>query len=156
MYAYSLTGLTGRRKNAERTAVIPFFVVEVNRYTVIVIALSAGAGALVAAAVAGILALVGVFTFWVVLPIPVLFGFAGYFLFDTTARTGLQLRRANALRDKHLARLDTNTVLVCDRPLEPAQLGTLIPGFITTTPTPVTPVLGVAVRHRQGGASINE
>lgn len=92
---YSLTPLTGRRRNENRRMVVA--TVEIKRRTFLV----AGASLLASAPVTGLLAmLVGV---WAII-VPLLFIGAGLWLWDSRQRKGLKLLNYQAILDTRRAR----------------------------------------------------
>jgi len=104
---YTLTDLTGRKKNIGRTMIVSG--IEVRRNTIIV------------ASVSLIISLVPTFVvFWfvgvyAVVFVPAAFIGAGFFLLSKS-RQGLQLSQYRALNDKR--RADPNTFFICFRPTE--------------------------------------
>lgn len=123
-HMYSLTEMTGRRKNVDRTIVIA--TVEVKRFTFIVTLGSIVASLPVAAVVALLLGPYAAFAFI----LPVVFVFAGLFLVDQRSRKGLQLRRYEAMWDSRQAKSSRGTVYVCSQPLQRAEVRTLIQSVI--------------------------
>ncbi len=155
MYVYSLTQLTGRRKNVDRTIVVA--TVEVNRATFLVVVLSALASVLPSLLVA---LLLGPFSAYALI-VPVLCIGAGLFLVDQRTRKGLQLRRYEAMWDKRRAKTVSGTAFVCGQPMRAPHLVTIVqtvipnPGyrppppidlFDNTTPSPdPDPVLAASI-----------
>jgi hypothetical protein len=122
VHAYSLTRLTGRRKNADRSIVVA--TVEVNRTTFIIVVLSLAASVIPAVIVGILLGSNGAFA----LIVPAAFVAAGLILVDQRTRKGLQLRRYEAMWDKRRAKAARGTVYVCGEPLH-------VPQIVTMTPT---------------------
>lgn len=122
MHVYSLTRLTGRRKNVDRTIVVA--TVEVNRATFVVVVGSALVS-IVPAVIVG--ALLGAFA----LAVPALFIGAGLILVDQRTRKGLQLRRYEAMWDKRKTKVIRGTVFVCGEPLRVPHIVTMVPTVLT-------------------------
>ena len=120
MFVYSLTDLTGRRKNADRTMVVA--TVEVNRFTFLVVLMSLVPAIPLTAVVA---LLLGPFVYYAA-AVPLLCVFAGLAFVDTKTKKGLQLRRYEAMWDKRKAKDSATTVYVCSEPLKRTELVTLI------------------------------
>lgn len=135
---HTLTALTGRDSNVNRTIVVQGF--EARRRTVVVAAIGAVPGLLLTVILWGF---IGEFA---VLALPVAEG-AAFWLIETRSRTGLQRRTYETLMDKK--RSDAGQFYMCGRVIDPNlnELGTIMastvaaPGF---TPAPVTPELSDA------------
>jgi hypothetical protein len=109
---YSLTDLTGRRKNAGRTMIISG--IEIGRRTLIVTSVSFVASLL---PMLLLFPLLGALTFVTVPPVFIIVGFV---FFEARTRKGLQLRRYEAFLDKR--KVDPNIFFVCFQPVS-AGLG---------------------------------
>ena len=105
---YSLTHLTGRRKNEGRVTVVQGF--EFQRKTLMVLAASTGVGFIPAI----ILALT-ISPFFLLL-VPGVIAALGYWLFVTRSREGMKLSRYKSIMDKRSANL--NTFHICFEPIE--------------------------------------
>lgn len=104
---YSLTDLTGRRKNAGRTMIISG--IEVGRRALIVTSVSFVASLL---PMLLLFPLLGALTF---VTVPPLFIIIGFVFFETRTRKGLQVRRYELFIDKRKA--DPGTFFVCFKPV---------------------------------------
>lgn len=93
-HVYSLTQLTGSRRNEDRRTVL--FTFEVRQYTVWVVALSALASAPVTLLLIAIIGMYGLF-------FPIVAVMAGLILWDTRQRSGLKLRTYQAILDRRRA-----------------------------------------------------
>jgi hypothetical protein len=125
---YSLTDLTGRRKNAGRTMIISG--IEVGRRTLIVTSVSFIASLLPTLI---LFPLLGALTFVIVPPV---FIIAGFLFFEGRSRKGLQLRRYEAYLDKRKA--DPSTFYVC---FQPAAKTLGFARIVSSVETPRRPLL---------------
>lgn len=124
MYMFSLTNLTGARKNAGRTMVLATF--EISRRSFIVTVLALG----VAIIPTGILAPIGfafgmVYGVAVIVIIPAIVVLATFFFVEGRTREGLGLRRYEAMLDKKRAR--NGIVFVCHEQLHDTYLAEVRP-----------------------------
>ncbi|WIE80970.1 hypothetical protein [Curtobacterium sp. MCSS17_016] len=103
---YSLTDLTGRRKNDGRTMIISG--IEVGRRTLIVFSLS---GVLSLVPTLMLLPFFGILVIAIVPPIVIA---ASFIFFEGRSRRGLQVRRYREFLDKR--QNDANTFYVCFQP----------------------------------------
>ena len=132
-HVYSLTHLTGRRRNDVRRTVV--LTVEVNRHTFLVVLLS------LAASVLPTLLAVVLFGIWGVL-VPPLTVCAGILLWDTRQRRGMRLQNWQAIVNRR--RSQSGTLFVSGRPVPKPTLvmhqRVVIPAYPTTTaPEPIRP-----------------
>jgi len=93
-HVYSLTKLTGRRRNENRRTVV--LTVEVRRYTLIVLAVSGLASVFPTMLLAAVLGPYALFT-------PAVFMGAGVVLWDWRQRNGMRLRNYQAILDRRQA-----------------------------------------------------
>lgn len=118
MSMYSLTHLTGRKRNADRKVIIA--TVEVNKATFVIS---------IVAVVASILpTVIAMATFGppAAVLVPALFIGAGYFLFRYRAQKGLQMPMYKLLMDKSSVKRMRGQILVCGVPVqEHASIGQL-------------------------------
>ena len=103
---YSLTDLTGRRKNVGRTMIISG--IEVGRQTLIVFSISA------VISIIPTLFFFFIFGALAIVIVPTLVIAGAFFLFVGRSRKGLQLQRYKALNDQRKA--DPSTFYVCFQP----------------------------------------
>ncbi|MAL06909.1 MAG: hypothetical protein CMH36_08800 [Microbacterium sp.] len=141
-HVYSLTRLTGRRKNEERRQVI--FTFEVRRYALIVSALSAVASVPVTA-------LVMLVSGPGALLVPPVFIVAGLVLWDWRQRRGMRLRNFQAILDTR--RSAKGVLYAAGSPIPLPQLtmhqAVTVP---SSTAHETAPVLAPATRRRRRGA----
>lgn len=147
MYAYSLTKLTGKKKNNDRTIIVA--TVEVNQFTFAVT---------VAAAVLSLLPTVGIGMllgpFWsIALVIPFLFIGAGLLFVDQRSKGGLRLRRYQSIFEARNAKKTAGTIYVCGVPLVEPVIGNIIPQFIDAAPEVEHAAVGKNVSTRDGKVS---
>lgn len=107
MSMYSLTHLTGSRKNEGRVSVVQGF--EFQRKTLMVVGISTGIGFLPAV----ILALT--LSPFFLLIVPAIIAVLGYWLFVTQSREGMKLSRYKSIMDKKNANL--NEFHICFEPI---------------------------------------
>lgn len=124
MYMFSLTNLTGARKNAGRTMVLATFEISRRSFIVTVLALA------VAIVPTGILAPIGfafgmVYGVAVIVIIPTIVVLATFFFVEGRTREGLGLRRYEAMLDKKRAR--NGIVFVCHEQLHDTYLAEVRP-----------------------------
>ncbi len=105
---YSLTALTGRKKNAGRTLIIQGF--EVGRRGLIITGLA------IAASLIPTFILYGFAGPYAVVFVPPAFIAAAFYFIESRSRKGLQLRMYETIRDKK--RADTTTFFICWRPVD--------------------------------------
>lgn len=107
MSMYSLTHLTGSRKNEGRVSVVQGF--EFQRKTLMVVGISTAVGFLPAIILALTLS-----PFFLIL-VPMLIAIAGYWLFVTRSRDGMKLSRYKSIMDRKNANL--NEFHICFEPI---------------------------------------
>lgn len=147
-YAYSLTGLTGRKKNVDRSVIVA--TVEVNRFTFAVV---------VSAAIVSLLPTVGVGLllgplWWLALGLPFLFVAAGLIFIDQRSKGGLRLRRYQAIAEKRRGKKRAEAIYVCGVPLSPPVMRSIVPQFRDAAPASEPHANGTDVRVRGGKGSI--
>lgn len=140
---YSLTHLTGSRRNEHRRSVVLTF--EVRQYAMWVFWISLGASAIPTLLFALILGPYAVV-------IPVVCVIAGFILWDTRQRNGMRLRTYQAILDRRRARkrARNGTVYAAGRPIPKAQLVMHMPVTIPVRDTAdAAPVMVSGVRRRR-------
>lgn len=153
LYAYDLTGLTGRKKNVDRTMVVA--TVEVNRFSLLVTVASAVASLPVAVLTGYVIGAFAPTYWWLALGVPVLAAIAGVVLVDQRARGGLRLRRYQTFLETRRGRKQAQQVLVCGQPLTKPSLRILIPQFIDAPAAQAGDIArGERVRTRTGKANL--
>lgn len=145
MYAYSLTGMTGRRKNDGRT--IAFTFGEMNRHTFMILLL-AGLASFVPTALLGGVLMAWTPYWWACLSIPLVCIPAAWWLFDTRSKRGLQLQRYQHVLDGRRGRGSTPTMRICGGEFEPNILHITTPQYLhqTTSAAPSDIVRGERVK----------
>lgn len=141
MYMFSMTGLTGARKNAGRTMVLATFEISRRSFIVTVLALA------VSIIPVGILSPIA-FSFGmmpgvaVLLIVPTIVVLMTFFFVEGRTRDGLGLRRYEAMWDKRKAQ--NGVVFVCNELVVPSYLATvaqldreLLPEYEVEPPTAV-------------------
>jgi hypothetical protein len=131
---YSLTELTGRRKNVERTTVVASF--EVNRQRLFI---GAAGATVIGVPLAGLIFLVlswfGLTQFgYLCLLGPILSWAVTVWVVTTRESSGLRLRRYEAMWDRRRSKSSIDRVYVCGSPVVEPRLGLLIPVVIDTPP----------------------
>lgn len=131
MYVYNLTGLTGRRKNADRVSYL--MNQEVNRNTQ-VIAATAGFVGLIPGALLGLLLAPLTEYWWLAMLTPLATGFLGLWLLDQRARNGLHVTRYRSLLDSRSQAKNMNIIRVCGEPLVKSSIAVEVPLVLAVTP----------------------
>jgi hypothetical protein len=106
-FVYTLTSLTGRKRNVGRTIIINGF--EFGRRALIIVAISVGASLIPA------LVLSSLFGPLLFILTPGVFVAAAFILFESRSRQGLQVRLYQSILDKKKA--NTNEFYICFRPV---------------------------------------
>ncbi len=138
-HVYSLTHLTGARRNEDRRTVV--FTFEVRRYTFIVVIMS-----LLASAFPTLLAtlILGPFA----LAMPALFVGAGIVLWDTRQRSGLKLKNYQAILDRKKAKI--GVLYASGNPIVTPELVMHQMVVIPARPESSAPVVPETSRRRRG------
>lgn len=147
MYMFSMTSLTGAKKNAGRTMVLATF--EISRRSFIVTVLALLASILPVGLIAPIAFSFGMMPGVVVLlVVPLIVVSLTFFFVEGRTRDGLGLRRYEAMWDRRKAH--NGVVFVCNETISPSYLATVghldvevrpeynqtAPTAVLTTPTP--------------------
>lgn len=148
MYAYSLTGLTGRKKNADRTVIVA--TVEVNKFS-FAVAMMALVVSLIPTLGVGML--LGPL-WWCALVFPFLCVSAGLIFVDQRSKGGLQLRRYQSLVESRRGKRESEVIYVCGSPLVRPVMGRVIPQFIDAAPERGVAVIGNTVHARDGKVNV--
>ena len=147
MFAYSLTGMTGRKKNANRSVI--FLTAELNRRTAWVGGVSIVAGLLLAGLVTALMVIAGLGQYALIaFVLPIMTLGIGLFLFNQQTKKGLQLYRWRALVDSRQGKAKADVLYVCGVPMEKPSLGHVIPQYIDSAPETVAAAIGTNVRTR--------
>jgi hypothetical protein len=141
MSMYSLTHLTGRKRNADRTIVIA--TVETSKQGFIVSVVSILVGVVPTAVITMIFGPVALVI------VPPIFVIAGLFLFRSRSQKGLQLPMYRMLLDKRAAKTLKGRILVCGVPIrKQTSMGRFVQSSELATETAAT---GTRDRTRRPG-----